>query len=151
MTHDGSGKEIKVRSKLETQISDILNNIGIDWKYEITSILYTIPETYHKYTVDFTLENGILLEGKGYLEDHAERKKYVLIKEQHPEIDIRFVFQDPNKKCGGMKTTHAQWADKCGFKWCSIKDTDQLKNWITEDHGKTSNNSRQSSKARRKA
>lgn len=150
MTQDGSGKEIKVRSKLETQIATVLNEFEFDWKYEITSVPYTIPETSHKYTVDFTLENGLLLEGKGYLSDHAERKKYVLIKEQHPEIDIRFVFQDPNKKCGGMKTTHGQWADKCGFKWCSIKDTEQLKNWISEDHGKTSSNSRQPSKTRRK-
>lgn len=141
---------IKRRSKLELHFESILQEFNVQYEYEITKIPYIIPASNHTYTVDWTLLNGMLLETKGFLEDHAERKKYILIKEQHPEIDIRFVFQDPNKKCGGMKTTHAQWADKCGFKWCSIKDIEQIKNWITEDHGKTSSNSRQPSKTRRK-
>lgn len=141
----------KRRSKLELHFESLLQEYGVQYEYEVTKVPYIIPASNHTYTVDWTLLNGMLIETKGYLEDHAERKKYVLIKEQHPEIDIRFVFQDPNKKCGGMKTTHAQWANKCGFKWCSIKDTEQLKKWITEDHGKTLSNSRQSSKTRRKA
>lgn len=139
----------KRRSKLELQFEDLLKGFDVQYEYEITKVPYIVPESNHTYTVDWTIINGLLIETKGYLSDHTERQKYILIKKQHPEIDLRFVFQDPNKKCGGMKTTHAQWADKQGFKWCSIKDTDQLKQWITEDHGKTSSNTRQSGKRRR--
>ena len=138
------------RSKLEQQFESMLKEFNVQYDYEITKVPYIVPQSDHTYTVDWTIINGLLIETKGYLADSTERKKYILIKEQHPELDLRFVFSDPNKKCGGMKTTHAQWADKAGFKWCSIRDTEQIKQWITEDHGKTSRNSRLSSKARRK-
>jgi hypothetical protein len=137
------------RSKLELQFEEILKGFDVEYDYEVTKVPYIVPESNHTYTVDWTLLKGLLIETKGYLADYNERKKYVLIKEQHPDIDLRFVFADPNKKCGGMKTTHAQWADKHEFKWCSIKDTEQLKQWITEDHGKAPSNSRQPSKRRR--
>jgi len=140
----------KRRSKLELQFEKLLNDFEVLYDYEITKVPYIIPESNHTYTVDWTLMNGLLLETKGYLSDHAERKKYILIKEQHPDIDLRFVFQDPNKKCGGMQTTHAQWADKNNFKWCSIRDTEQIKQWVTEDHGKAPCNPRLASKTRRK-
>lgn len=142
---------IKRRSKLELRFESFLQEFDVQYEYEVTKIPYVIPVSNHTYTVDWTLVNGMLLETKGFLKNHAERKKYILIKEQHPELDLRFVFQDPNKKCGGMKTTHAQWADKNNFLWCGIKDIETLKQWIIEDHGKTLSNSRQSSKARRKA
>ena len=140
---------INRRSKLEQQFEAMLKEFDVQYDYEITKVPYIVPESNHTYTVDWTILKGLLIETKGYLADSTERKKYVLIKEQHPELDLRFVFGDPNKKCGGMKTTHAQWADKHGFKWCSIKDTEQIRQWITEDHGKTSRNSRQPSKRRR--
>lgn len=142
---------VKRRSKLEQRFEEILKDFNVLYEYEITKVPYIIPESNHTYTVDWTVGNGLLLETKGFLADHAERKKYILIKEQHPNIDLRFVFQDPNKQCGGMKTTHAQWAEKNGFKYCSVRDTEQLKNWITEDHAKTPSHTRLTSKARRKS
>jgi hypothetical protein len=120
------------RSKLEERFETILQEFGVIYEYEVTKIPYTIPESYHVYTVDWTVLNGKLIETKGYLSDHAERRKYVLLKEQHPELDLRFVFDNPNKLCGGTKMSHAKWADKYGFKWCSIKDTEQILNWIKE-------------------
>ncbi len=129
---DGTGKTIKVRSNLEIKLAGILNDLDVPWSYEVTKIPYTIPESKHNYTVDFTVMNGILIEGKGYLSDHKERYKYVLLKEQHPDLDLRFVFDNPVKLCGGTKMTHAKWAEKYGFKYCSIKDTEQIKQWICE-------------------
>jgi len=120
------------RSKLEERFETILQEFGVTYEYEVTKIPYTIPESYHVYTVDWTVLNGKLIETKGYLSDHAERRKYVLLKEQHPELDLRFVFDNGNKLCGGTKMSHAKWADKYGFKWCSIKDTEQILNWIKE-------------------
>jgi Phage endonuclease I len=120
------------RSKLEERFETILQDMDVQYEYEVTKIPYTIPESHHTYTVDWTLLNGKLIETKGYLSDHSERRKYVLLKEQHPELDLRFVFDNPNKLCGGTKMSHAKWADKYGFRWCSIKDTDQILGWIKE-------------------
>lgn len=130
VVQDGHGKTINVRSKLEIKLSEILNQTKVPWKYEITTIPYIVPESNHKYTVDFTI-GELLIEGKGYLSDHQERYKYVLLKQQYPDLDLRFVFDNPNKLCGGTKYTHAKWADKYGFKWCGIKDVDQIQQWIT--------------------
>lgn len=132
VVNDGTGKTIKVRSNLEVKLAAILNDTHKAWEYEVTTIPYTVPESHHKYTVDFTLLNGILIEGKGYLSDHQERHKYVLLKQQYPDLDLRFVFDNPNKLCGGTKYSHAKWADKFGFRWCSIKDVEQIQSWLNE-------------------
>ena len=124
--------EKKRRSRLELRFEDILREYGVDYGYEITKIPDTVPESKHTYTVDWTILNGVLLETKGYLSDHRERNKYVLLKMQHPDLDLRFVFDNPNKLCGGTKMTHAKWAEKYGFKYCSIKDVEQIKQWILE-------------------
>jgi hypothetical protein len=120
------------RSKLEVQFEEILQSFDTTYEYEITKIHYIVPESKHTYTVDWTIINGVLIETKGYLSDHAERNKYILLKKQHPELDLRFVFANPQKLCGGMKTTHAEWATKNEFKWCSIKDTEQIRSWVKE-------------------
>jgi len=122
----------KRRSKLEERFEVILQDLDVQYEYEVTRIPYTVPESHHTYTVDWTLLNGKLIETKGYLSDHAERRKYVLLKEQHPDLDLRFVFDNVNKLCGGTKMTHGKWAEKYGFQYCSIKDTDQIKHWINE-------------------
>ena len=120
------------RSKLEERFESILKDFDVPYEYEVTKIDYIIPESSHTYTVDWTVLNGKLIETKGYLSDHSERRKYVLLKEQHPDLDLRFVFDNPNKLCGGTKMSHAKWAEKYGFRYCSIKDTEQIKQWITE-------------------
>ena len=122
----------KRRSKLELQFEKILQDNEVEYAYEITKIPYIVPESSHKYVVDWTIHDGVLIETKGWLENLTERKKYQLIKEQHPDIDIRFVFANPQKACGGVKMTHAEWAEKFGFKYCSINDTEQIVSWIKE-------------------
>lgn len=124
--------EKKRRSKLELKFEEILKEFNTNYDYEITKIPYTVPESKHTYTVDWTLLSGLLIETKGYLSDHKERYKYVLLKEQHPHLDLRFVFDNPNKLCGGTKMTHAKWAEKYGFKYCSIKDLNQIESWLNE-------------------
>jgi hypothetical protein len=107
------------KSGLENTINEQLLELGIDSEYEQSEIEYTVPATNHKYTPDFKLPNGIYIESKGrfLLED---RKKHLYIKEQNPELDIRFVFQNPKTKLyKGSKTTYAQWCDKHGFKWAA--------------------------------
>ena len=74
------------RSGLEELIDQDLKNKGIDGEYEQHKISYTKPATSHKYTPDFKLPNGIYVETKGRF-TVFDRKKHLLIKEQHPELD----------------------------------------------------------------
>ena len=86
--------------------------------YEALRIDYEIPASNHFYTPDIILPNGIIVEVKGRLVK-ADRDKHLLIKEQHPNLDIRFVFQSANNKIRkGSKTTYAHWCDKNDIKWC---------------------------------
>ncbi len=103
------------RSGLEEDINTLLAEKDIDGEYEQHKIKYIIPATDHTYTPDFRLPNGIFVETKGrfVVED---RKKHILIKQQHPGLDIRFVFQNSkNKIRKGSKTTYADWCIKYGF------------------------------------
>ena len=105
------------RSGLEMDIDANLKNQGIDGEYEQHIIEYVKPETKHKYHPDFKLPNGIFVETKGrFLAD--DRKKHILIKKQHPELDIRFLFQNSKTKISkGSKTTYADWCMKHGFQY----------------------------------
>ena len=81
------------RSGLEEVNAKRLRDLGIDGKFEDPNdiIHYTTPATPHRYTRDFRLPNGIIIETKGIF-DAADREKHLLIKAQHPHLDIRFVF-----------------------------------------------------------
>jgi len=103
------------RSGLEEVVDGALKQRNIDGEYENHKIKYTVPATDHTYTPDFRLPNGIFVETKGrFVID--DRKKHVLIRKQHPELDIRFVFQNSkNKIRKGSPTTYADWCVKHGF------------------------------------
>ena len=59
-----------------------------------------------------------------------DRKKHLLIKDQHPELDIRFVFQNPKGKIRkGSKTTYADYCDKHGILWA---DKEIPNEWLLE-------------------
>jgi len=105
------------RSGLEEDLDATLKVIGIDGQYEQHKISYIQPETKHTYTPDFRLPNGIYIETKGrFVMD--DRKKHLLIRQQHPELDIRFIFQNSkNKIRKGSKTTYADWCVKYEFKY----------------------------------
>jgi len=122
----------KRRSRLEERFELLIKDAQVEYGYEVTKIPYTVPESKHTYTVDWSINNGVLIETKGYLSDHRERHKYVLLKEQYPDLDLRFVFDNENKLCGGTKMTHAKWAQKYGFPYCSIKDIDIIESWLKE-------------------
>ena len=90
------------RSGFEHKVADQLKESKTKFQYEKTVIDYIKPETTHKYTVDFTLPNGILVETKG---------RWVL-------EDRKIVFQNPRGKIRkGSKTTYADFCDKHGIIW----------------------------------
>jgi hypothetical protein len=80
-------------------------------------VAYIIPASEHTYNPDFKLPNGIIIETKGRFVI-ADRKKHLLVKQQHPELDIRFVFTNSKNKINKKsKTTYADWCEKNGFKY----------------------------------
>jgi hypothetical protein len=102
------------RSGLEDRISDQLKGLSVSFKYEEFKIKYEVHEI-RTYTPDFELPNGIIVESKGRFVA-ADRKKHLLVKKQHPELDIRFVFSNSrNKITKGSKTSYADWCNKNGF------------------------------------
>jgi len=117
------------RSGFENKVASALSEQKIKFQYEVTQIEYIKPQTNHKYTVDFTLPNGILIETKGRWTTE-DRKKHILIKDQHPELDIRFVFQNPNGKIRkGSKTSYGDYCDKHGILWA---DKEIPNKWLLE-------------------
>lgn len=107
----------RYRSGLEDKIAQQLKDAGVDVEYEKSKIVYEIPASEHTYTPDFILPNGIIVESKGIF-DVADRKKHMLIKDQYPHLDIRFVFSNLKTKIySGSKTTVAQWCEKYGYKY----------------------------------
>jgi predicted nuclease of restriction endonuclease-like RecB superfamily len=97
------------------------NNVS----YEAVKIPYT---TEHLYVPDFRITDGgslFFVESKGYLRPD-NRRTMCAVRDQHPELDLRIVFQKNQKIDKRSKTTYAQWAEKQGFQYCvglhTIKD-----------------------------
>jgi hypothetical protein len=94
---------------------------GQDYGYEDVKIDYLRPARTSKYNPDFTIKKKdgttMFIEGKGrFLTE--DRQKHVLIRDQHPDIDIRFVFSNANAKIGKTSaTTYRKWCSDKGFKF----------------------------------
>lgn len=117
------------RSGLEERLAQELLEAGIDFTYEDQVIHYVKPEKVARYTPDFVLQNGIIIEAKGrYLTQ--DRQKHLLIKKQHPDLDIRFVFSRSKERISKKsKTTYADWCDRHGFLYA---DESIPEEWIKE-------------------
>lgn len=103
------------RSGLEEAISDQLRMSGLTVRYETHVIPYTMPESRHRYTPDFVLDNGIIIETKGRFTP-KDRQKMALVKSQRPELDIRIIFSNAKARIAkNSKTTYAAWCEKHGI------------------------------------
>tara|TARA_R110002051_G_scaffold5355_1_gene27869 strand:- start:734 stop:1219 length:486 start_codon:yes stop_codon:yes gene_type:complete len=109
-----STRTSKYRSLFEEKVATQLKSLGCGFSYETLTIEYMRLSTYKP---DFILPNGIIVEAKG-LWKSDDRKKHLLVKEQHPDLDVRLVFQNANNKLRkGSKTTYGMWCDKKNIKW----------------------------------
>ena len=109
------GLKYGFRSGLEEKVAKYLTSNGVKFTFETLKVPYVKPETKHTYTPDFILDNGIIIETKGrWLLD--DRKKHLLIRKQHPNLDIRILFQNANAKISkGSKTSYADFCEKHGI------------------------------------
>ena len=118
------------RSRLERDVADDMTSRGVGYGYEVCRVKYVSTRAY---VPDFILPNGILIEVKGWFRP-SDRAKHLRIKEQHPELELRFLFSRASQKLSRQSpTTYAQWCDRYGFKWCEKKIP---QGWIDEKPSK---------------
>ena len=134
-TGDARGVKEGYRSGLELDIATFLTEGGYAFEYEPkdNKARYLVPAVYKWYLPDFVLPNGIIIESKGRFTS-ADRKKHLLIKASCPELDIRFVFNNPNTKIGKKsKTSYGMWCEKHGFLYHKHhKNNPVPKEWLDE-------------------
>ena len=102
------------RSGLEIKVKDYLRERKVRFKYESLKIEWE-DLMYRTYTPDFILSNGLIIEVKGRF-TADDRRKHLAIKKQHPNLDIRFVFESSKRKLSkGAKSTYASWCERHKF------------------------------------
>jgi len=102
---------VTFRSGLEQRIADNLTKRKCNFEYEPMSVAYTVD---YKYKPDFVLDNGVIIEAKGFFR-YKDQRKHRAIQKQHPELDVRFVFSNVNSRVQGSKLTCASWCKKYNF------------------------------------
>lgn len=113
------------KSKFELDFAKELKKNGIKFEYEPEVVEFLQPEKKRKYTPDFKIrtKTGVtcFIETKGKL-TAEDRKKLVLVKEQHPKKKFILVFMNSaNKLRKNSKTTYSDWAKKAGFEWYDFR------------------------------
>ena len=106
------------RSGLEERLAKYLDKENVPYLYEVEKFSYV---TESKYTPDFFLPNGVIIEAKGFFKP-SDRRKMLAVQKAHPHLDIRFVFQRDNTLSKNSKTTYGGWCDKHGFPFCIFPD-----------------------------
>ena len=123
-----SSRTSKYRSGFEQTLANQLKRSGVAFEYETVKLEYQKIATY---TPDFILPNGIIIEAKGVwtVED---RTKHLLVREQHPHLDIRLVFMNAyNKIRKGSNTTYARWCEKKNIIYANKTIP---KSWLSPTH-----------------
>ena len=131
-----SSKTPAFRSKLEQKVNLQLLAHRKNYEYEPDDkkIQYTKPASFHNYLPDFVVvksdKSRMYIEAKG-IWDFDDRYKHLLIRQQHPELDVRFVFQRAANKI--RKGSKSSYADICNGNGRGIfKDVQ----WKFGDNGK---------------
>lgn len=109
-------KGLTVRSGFEAKIVEQLRKRKVKFEYETLKLKYVVPESTHTYTPDIQLSNGIIVECKG-IWSAQDRKKMVLVKQQHPELDIRMLFMRNQLLRKNAKTKYSDFCDKNNIVW----------------------------------
>lgn len=123
------------RSGLEVRIAEDLEARGYEFAYEPGKIPFTQPAKTRRFTPDFILPNGIVIEAKGRFVT-ADRQKFLMVRASHPDLDIRFCFSNPNSRISKTsKTTYARWCQYKGFLWAGPEVPEE---WLKEKPNKQS-------------
>lgn len=119
------------RSGYEVRISEDLEEQGIGFAYESTTLMYNKRTTRKmvcldcgsqhvlqkaKYLTDFRLPNGIYIEAKGWFKA-SDRSKMESVIKCNPDLDVRMLFQKEGWANASKTVSYTQWCDKRKIKW----------------------------------
>lgn len=135
--------ESNYRSKLEERVAEQLESAGVRFTHESKWVPYVVPERTAKYLPDMVIDGtNILIECKGFFgggrqfggkssDSAKERQKLLLIKEQHPEIDLRIVFQRASTPIYPKSpTSYGKWASDHQIPWSDKGEVPQQ--WVDD-------------------
>ena len=123
-------KTFEGRSKFETRVGQDLEERGVSFSYELRSFEYK-RKPYQakcgkcgsddvwekrKYTPDFFLLNGIIIEAKGNWTGR-ERKLLLAVLEENQDLDIRMLFMRDNWLTKKHVQRYIHWCTSRGIKW----------------------------------
>lgn len=113
---------VEYRSKLEILMYQQIKRYKKKTKveYETVKLKYSVPVRARYYLPDFVCRRPdgsiFYIEIKGYLRS-TDRTKTIRVREQNPEIDIRFVFSKDNTINKNSKTKYSDWCKANEFEY----------------------------------
>lgn len=117
------------RSGLEEKLAAQIEKAGQTVRHETLKLPFVEPTKKRSYLPDLILDNGIVIEAKGYFTGE-DRKKHQYVKAQHPEIELRFIFCRSATKLSKLSpTSYGKWATDHGFMFA---DKEIPNAWLNE-------------------
>ena len=105
------------RSHLEETIANQILKAKHSLRYETVKIKW-VDFAIRSYTPDFILDNGIIIEVKGFWST-GDRRKHAEIQQQHSNLDVRLVFENSGRKIRkGSATSYGMWCEKKNIQYC---------------------------------
>ncbi len=120
------------KSGFEKRFQEKTRELGYELPYEERKLKYTIPQATHSYTPDFEVTRNVFIETKG-IWSVSDRKKALLIKEQHPSIKILYVLYKDQRLYKKADTTYLEWAKKHGLECCTFANEQYWKDFIQHE------------------
>lgn len=120
------------RSGFEYNLALQLYDAGVPYEYERERWEYLLPvhrglcdscagtKVYsrRRYTADFFLPNGVVIEAKGKCTS-VTRTQLAAVKQHNPDKDLRIVFMSDNWLTSAHKSRYSDWAKQAGIP-CAI-------------------------------
>ena len=109
----GAPRKARYRSGYEERVAKA--NPDAEHEPKEPTVRYVLTK---RYIPDFVLPNGVIVEAKGFFEP-KDRTKMIQVKKQNPNLDIRMLFQDANKRLTKSNNSkmYWQWCEQHGFLW----------------------------------
>lgn len=84
-------------------------------EYETEKLDYIIEKEYTPdFIISFLYGRKMYIEAKGYFRQE-DRDKLMAVKRNHPDLDIRIVFEKDNKINARSRMRYSDWCNKHGF------------------------------------
>ena len=103
--------------EIETQLK--VHRLEYELNNKDNSIEYINCKKTKVFVPRFVMSDGMIVESVSYLLKQ-DCRKYLLLREQYPNLDIRFIFESADKYVsGGDGLTLAEWAASNKFHWAN--------------------------------